>query len=543
MCYTHDHGGRSLLELQGRNSGDGRTLTARLFSRTLSGATTASATRRYAGALGTLARQPILLVIVITTLLRLATAAATGLGVDESYMVGNARFFSWSYVDHPPLHIWMAAAVMRIFGSEAAIVVRLPFILLFAASTWFMFALTRQLFGRQAGFWAALAFNLAPVFSVGHGIYVLPDGPLIFFLLVSANILAAILFGFPERQPIISWMMAGGAAGLALLSKYSAVFFIASVFAYLLTEPGGRRWLRTPGPWLAVLVSAFLFAPALAWNVEHNLAGFTFQAGRVAPSQENPLRLIGESFGGQAGYLTPWLLVSLAAALFRALAQGPRDRKAWFLALLAIGPVAFFTLLSFRAKVLPHWPMPGWLFVFPLFGEVAARGASARPLLFKRLAACWAAALLFVATAATLQAAGLGIRQETLRALGLADPTIDLLDWSGLRQAFASRGLLTADLVVGAPDWITAGKASYALGPSVPVLCLCGDPHHFPFRANPANFGGRDIILVGRSAGMRDGLARYFGSIQPMSPISVERRGEPVLTLGVAVGHGLFAIK
>ena len=509
----------------------------------MSGATTASSVERYASALGTIARQPIVLLIVTTTLLRLAIAAATGLGVDESYMVGNARSFSWSYVDHPPLHVWIAAAMMRIFGSESAIVVRVPFILLFAASTWFMFTLTRQIFGRQAGFWAALTFNLAPIFSVGHGIYVLPDGPLIFFLLVSANILVGILFDSQERQPNLSWIMAGAAAGLALLSKYSAVFFIASVFVYLLTEPGARRWLRTPGPWLAVLVSAVLFAPAFAWNVEHNLAGFSFQAGRVALSHENPLRLIGESFGGQAAYLTPWLLVSLAAALFRGLARGPRDRKAWFLALLAIGPVAFFAVLSFRAKVLPHWPMPGWLFVIPLFGEVAARGASARPLLFKGLAAGWAAALLLVSTGATLQAAGLGIRQETLRALGLADPTIDLLDWSGLRQAFASRGLLTATLAVAAPDWITAGKASYALGPSVPVLCLCGDPHHFHFRADPANFIGRDIILVGRGQGMRDGLARYFSSIQPIPPISVERRGEPVLTLDVAVGQGLRAIK
>ena len=190
-----------------------------------------------------MARQPIVLLIVIATLLRLAIAAATGLGVDESYMVGNARSFYWSYVDHPPLHVWIAAAMMRIFGSESAIVVRVPFILLFAASTWFMFTLTRQIFGRQAGFWAALTFNLAPIFSVGHGIYVLPDGPLIFFLLVSANILVGILFDSQERQPNLSWIMAGAAAGLALLSKYSAVFFIASVFVYLLTEPGARRWL------------------------------------------------------------------------------------------------------------------------------------------------------------------------------------------------------------------------------------------------------------------------------------------------------------
>ena len=92
----------------------------------------------------------VLLIIVIGTAIRLGLSAATGLGMDESYSVGNARQFMLSYVDHAPLHYWMAGLAARLFHSEAPIVVRLPFVLLFAGSTWLMYRLTTRLFTPRA---------------------------------------------------------------------------------------------------------------------------------------------------------------------------------------------------------------------------------------------------------------------------------------------------------------------------------------------------------------------------------------------------------
>ena len=65
-----------------------------------------------------------------------------------------------------------------LFGSEAPIVARLPFILLFALTTWLMALLGREIGGQRAGFWAALTLNLSPVFGITSGTWVLPDGPL-----------------------------------------------------------------------------------------------------------------------------------------------------------------------------------------------------------------------------------------------------------------------------------------------------------------------------------------------------------------------------
>src|SRR6266851_10078875 len=88
--------------------------------------------------------------------IRLLMAGAIGLGVDESYMVAAGREFHLGYFDHPPLSWWLSAAAAHLLGSEAAPVVRLPFIVLFAVSTWLMYRLTAALFTRRAGLWAAI---------------------------------------------------------------------------------------------------------------------------------------------------------------------------------------------------------------------------------------------------------------------------------------------------------------------------------------------------------------------------------------------------
>ena len=72
------------------------------------------------------------------TLLRFLVAGSTGLGVDESYAVAVARQLSLSYFDHPPLHFWIAGVMAKLAHSEASEVVRFPFVICFAATTWIM---------------------------------------------------------------------------------------------------------------------------------------------------------------------------------------------------------------------------------------------------------------------------------------------------------------------------------------------------------------------------------------------------------------------
>jgi 4-amino-4-deoxy-L-arabinose transferase-like glycosyltransferase len=231
----------------------------------------------------------VLLLVGFTGLLRLALASVIGLSVDESYTVAISRQFALSYFDHPPLHVWLVGMWRRLVGNEQPLLLRLPDIAMFTASTWLMYRLTASVYGYRAGLWAALALNLAPVFTLNTAIGILPDGPLVLFCLLAVWCFSRAVL-VPATDPHeLSWMLgAGAAAGLALLSKYMAIFTVLSLGLYLLICR--RRLLATPSPWLATLLLIVLFTPALLWNYEHDWASFAFQGRRALPSELSLLR-------------------------------------------------------------------------------------------------------------------------------------------------------------------------------------------------------------------------------------------------------------
>src|SRR5205823_8764453 len=187
-------------------------------------------------------------ILILTTFVaRLVFAASLGLGIDESYMVAAGRKLQLSYFDHPPIAWWMAWGTARLTGSESAFVVRLPFIALFALTTFLMYRVTAALFDPAAGLWAAVVLNLAPMLGITAGTWVLPDGPLFAALLGTLACLIAALRS--DGGKAWSWWLAGGlCAGLALGSKYSAVLTLLGAVAFLATEPTSRHWLLRPHP-------------------------------------------------------------------------------------------------------------------------------------------------------------------------------------------------------------------------------------------------------------------------------------------------------
>src|SRR6185312_16615857 len=57
-------------------------------------------------------------------------------------------------------------------------------------------------------------------------------------------------------------------------------------------------------------------------------------------------------------------------ASVRALDDARTRAARWWLACLAIGPIAAFTLIALGGhRGLPHWEAPGWLMVVPLLAE------------------------------------------------------------------------------------------------------------------------------------------------------------------------------
>ena len=477
--------------------------------------------------------------ILGTFLARLVFAASLGLGVDESYMVAAGRKLQLSYFDHPPIAWWIAWGMAHLTGSESAFVVRLPFVALFALTTWLMYRVTSTLFDPHAGLWAAVVLNLAPVLGVTAGTWVLPDGPLFAALLGTLACLIAAL-GSDGRTAWGWWLAAGLCAGLALGSKYSAVLTLAGIVLFLATEPGSRRWLLQPHPYVAGGVALGVFLPVLMWNAEHGWVSLLFQGGRAGGS----LRPFGPllAIGGQAAFLLPWIWLPLVWCGVVAARRGPSDRERWLLFCLAAPPILLFTVAALWSNALFHWAAPGYLMLLPLLGEAVARRRQAG-----RLVRIWlAATAAFVIFGVVLVASE--VRFNWLSAL-IADfplgknPNIDAVDWTSLQIELDSRGLLDKPgLVVAALKWHEAGKIDYALGGRIPVLCLCGDARQYGLITNPDNYAGADVLIAAprRSFAQINGqFGSLFEAIEPIAPATITHAGRPLMTLPLFIGHRL----
>ncbi len=440
----------------------------------------------------TLANQaPRVLALILASLgLRLLFAGSLGLGVDESYTIATGRHLALSAYDHPPLAWWLSRGAAVLFGSEAALAVRAPFVLLFCVTTWQIYRLGSLLFGERAGFLASLLLNCAPVLGVTTATWVLPDGPLDLALVSGALCLARVLLIDGTRPSL--WLAAGFWCGLALLSKYHGVFLFAGTGLFLLTSPRHRRWLASPWPYAGGALAALMFAPVIVWNIQHDWASFAFQSGRAVSKGIRPwMPLV--VLAGQALFLFPWLWLGLVVSAVRAARAGAGDERRWLLFCLGAGPVATFTILSIWSQSLYfHWAMPGYLLWVPLLAADLSQGASWT----KRV---WTHALAGTAGLAALLVAGLSlvaVAPVDWGRLHLADPLADTRDLTDVHAILAARGVEeTPGLFVAARRWYDAGRLDYALGGSLPVTCLCADARGYGVLAPLGEFAGKDAVI------------------------------------------------
>jgi 4-amino-4-deoxy-L-arabinose transferase-like glycosyltransferase len=479
------------------------------------------------------------MLIVATFAARLTFAAALGLGIDESYMVAAGRKLQLSYFDHPPIAWWMAWGAAHLTGSESGVVVRLPFVALFALTTFLMYRATAALFDAEAGLWAAVVLNLAPVLGITAGSWVLPDGPL-FAALLGVLLCSIHALRSDDRAGWSWWLGTGVCAGLALCSKYSAALTLAGVILFLATEPTSRRWLARPHPYLAACIALVIFLPVLIWNAGHGWVSLLFQAGRAGGAL-HPLGPLS-AISGQAVFLLPWIWAPLGWCGLLALRRGPSDRESWLLVCLGAPPILVFTVAALWGSPLFHWAAPGYLMLVPLLGEaIASRWRTSR---WVRI---WlGATAAFVAFAVVL--VGSEVRLNWLSALVDVsplhkDPSLDLVDWTSLQTEFARRGFLDrSGLVVATLKWHEAGKIDYALGGRVPVICLGPDPRQYGIVANPDNYAGSDVLIIARRHSLVEIASQFggrFDAIEQIAPATVMHAGRPALELPLFLGHRL----
>ncbi|HYZ42674.1 MAG TPA: hypothetical protein VE687_18910, partial [Stellaceae bacterium] len=104
------------------------------------------------------------------------------------------------------------------------------------------------------------------------------------------------------------------------------------------------------------------------------------------------------------------------------------------------------------------------------------------------------------------------------------------------------RGLLDRPgLAAAALRWTDAGKLDYALGGSVPVICLGPDARQYELTARHDDYAGADVLIVTRIPYEKI-VGQFwflFDAIEPLAPAIVLHAGHPALRLNLFLGHRL----
>ena len=205
--------------------------------------------------------------------------------------------------------------------------------------------------------------------------------------------------------------------------------------------------------------------------------------------------------------------------------------------------VALFTLLPLLGnRGLPHWPMPGWLMLFPVLGERLARSSANGRRWPRRWAAASAAILAVLWIVAASDAATGWLKDALPRAFPKTSPTYEAIDWRRLRADLDRQGLLKPGVFVVAAEWNEAGKIDQAVGDVAPVLVFSKDPREYAFRTDSRTLIGHDALIIGRGptvAQELETLRPHFASLTSLPGFSVGRGTKAEIPLTVIAAHDL----
>jgi hypothetical protein len=299
----------------------------------------------------------VLALIAVLTAMRAVYAGVIELRTDEAYYWTWSRENVLSFLDHPPMVAWFIRFGTAIFG-DTNFGVRFAGLLAMLVTQLLLADIARRV---THDFRAVILAVLMPEAAVYYGLLmakVAPDVALIPFAVAMVWALVRLV----ETNDARWWLAAGMFAGLALLSKFTAVMLVPAVLAFMLIPDWRRRWLTSPYPWAAVLIAVALSSPVLIWNAQHDWASFRFQSVRAVATHELSLRTVGDFFGLQfflvGPILLPVVLSAVALTAWRAIRR--RDAVAILLSACVIVPFGYFLWKSLTLRIGDTWPMFLW---------------------------------------------------------------------------------------------------------------------------------------------------------------------------------------
>ncbi|MCI5147415.1 MAG: hypothetical protein D3923_18260, partial [Candidatus Electrothrix sp. AR3] len=180
-----------------------------------------------------------------------------------------------------------------------------------------------------------------------------------------------------EEDRFSQCLLTGIWFGLGLLSKYTMLLFLPSLFFSMVFTHAYRKRLLSRRPWQGLLAGLLLFTPVLLWNARHDWVTFRhllFQGG-VDNTAFFSLEYIVDFLGSQAALLSPLIFLFILAGWLKGWRSDRLAKeKVSFLFWMSLTGFLAFTLLAFHVQIYGNWPAPAYLTALILIAALYSPG-------------------------------------------------------------------------------------------------------------------------------------------------------------------------
>jgi membrane-associated phospholipid phosphatase len=288
---------------------------------------------------------------IVSAVLRFLITSKIDITTDKAYCY-HIIFLDLFYFDRSLITAYLTKASILIFGNNE-FAVRFPGTLISFFIHWIFFICAKKLYNERTAFTGVLLLNVLSTFSLLGFAIAIPSSLFLLFW-ISALLVFIILIETDNKN---YWYLLGIITGFTMLLGYNdAALIFFSIFMSIIFLPSYRIWFKRKEPYLAIIISALLFLPAIIWNIGNN--SLSHSAGILLPKFS---RVLFETpLGTQACcyYISPFLfLIFIIAALLLCIKEvhQKKDRAAIIIACFSFPGFLPLKGISAFNEIFSHW--------------------------------------------------------------------------------------------------------------------------------------------------------------------------------------------
>lgn len=287
-------------------------------------------------------------------------SATLCLHADEAYYWLWSKHLELSYYDHSPMVAYFIK--LTTLFSDSEFFVRFSSIIVTVILTVLLWKLVIKIFNNeQIASASVIILHSMPILFTAS-IIITPDTPVFLFL----SLATYYVWNLIETDKQNNWYLIGLFFGLSLLSKYTAILFLFSLFLYVLFM-NKFCWFKKYQLYIGLIISFICCFPVLYWNYSNDWVSFAYQFGHGLSNKGIRFNYIGEYLGTQLGIFNIFLFIPALILSLKYIFSKQKEKV--FLAVFSVPIILFYAVTALKKLPGANWPIPAYF----TFSIIAAK--------------------------------------------------------------------------------------------------------------------------------------------------------------------------